>query len=152
MAEKLESTKKILSQLAQDEMDAAFIYEHALRRVGEESIKTDLRIFFEEHKRHFRDLSSLLVKLGGYAPKHGKDIKGLLKEGYTIFKSLFGIEGLLKALKANEESTIRTYEDSSKADLLREARELVRENLEDEHRHIEFINTILSRIRKNRRL
>ena len=76
----------------------------------------------------------------------GRDLKGVLIEGLTALRSVTGTLGALKAMRTNETVTNRAYEKALEQTLPLVVREVVRQNLQDERRHLAGIRTHIDRI------
>ena len=141
----LESKKviKVLSDLLHLDVDAIHAYDQAIDNIDVRDIRMRLEEFKGDHERHVTDLSAAIQRHGGEPPKRGRDLKGFFLEGFTAIRSATGTQGALKAMRGNEQLTNRRYEDAMKADLPAEDKDLVRQNLEDERRHLAYIEQVL---------
>lgn len=135
----LKETVKKLNSLVQLDIDAIHAYDQAISKIDVSSLREDLIKFKADHQRHVRELSGLVRKNGGEPPEYSADFKGFLIQGFTALRSITGTEGALKAMKTNETLTTHTYDSALSWDLPEEAKEVVRRNCEDEHRHLRHI-------------
>jgi uncharacterized protein (TIGR02284 family) len=138
--------KKILSRLknlCQLDMDAIHAYEQAIESIEHQPIKEQIISFKEDHERHVDNLSSLMRNHGGTPPEFSRDFKGFFMEGFTKVRSATGTEGALKAMRGNEKLTNRKYEKALEDDLPADVLKVIRENREDERRHLQYIERML---------
>lgn len=141
-----ESALKDIKSLVQLDIDAVFAYEQALRHIEDPEIHARISEFKNDHERHIQDLSQVLQSNGEKPPERSKDFKGYLIEGMTRLRSVTGTEGALKAMKTNEETTNKKYENALSWELPDEIHQLIQRNREDERRHLEYIIGCLQRM------
>jgi hypothetical protein len=91
------------------------------------------------------ELSTLIRNRGGTPPQRAADLKGFLIEGFTTIRSATGTGGALRAMRMNELLTNKRYIDALSADLPAEVRVVVQRNMDDERRHLEFIEQAIVR-------
>jgi len=139
--------KELLNQLislAQLDIDAVHAYTAAIERIDLENVKRQLTIFRGDHERHISNLSPLIVQMGGEAPSRSPDLKGFFIQGFTAVRSMFGNEQAIKAMKGNEELTNRTYSQALELDFPQDIRGVIQGNLNDERKHLEYLNGCIS--------
>jgi rubrerythrin len=133
-----------LKALAQLDVDAVDAYGAAIQRIDLIEVRAKLLDFRADHQKHFSDLSAVIMQLGGEPPVNAPDLTGLLIQGMTAVRSMFGNEMALKALKSNEEMTGRAYAEALDLDLPNEVRKIVQKNRDDEWRHLLYVNRCIS--------
>lgn len=134
-----------LSALIQLDIDAASAYGQAIDNIEPAEIHRQMVRFRGDHERHIVELSELVRQLGGNPPERRRDIKGFFIEGMTMIRSMSGTVGALKAMRTNERLTHRLYEKALANETLSETvRALVRKNRDDEQRHLDYIEAILT--------
>ena len=133
-----------LNDLIQLDVDAVEAYDHAIRHVAFQDIRKRFRGFQEDHGAHIKNLTELVLQLGGTPVKAKPDLKGYLLEGFTTLMSLTGTKSALEAMKMNEKLTNRKYEEAAAWDLPEEVAKLLRVNLSQEQRHLSYIEELLS--------
>jgi uncharacterized protein (TIGR02284 family) len=134
---------EVLNDLIQLDIDAVNAYEQAIKRIDVPQVGADLEQFKADHERHIDDLSEAVRELGGEPPDRSPDLKGFLLEGFTALRSVTGTEGALKAMRTNEKATNARYDDALREELPADIEALVRQNREDERRHLEYIERAL---------
>jgi uncharacterized protein (TIGR02284 family) len=140
----------LLSNLVALDFDAIEAYEAAINRLEDETSKRELAVFKGDHERHVRVLSPHVSRLGGKPPTSG-DFKRFLTQGKVVIGSIIGDEGILKAMKSNEDTTNQNYEDAVKAaqsggqsaTLIQD----LKKNLDDERRHRAWIESRLTALK-----
>ena len=140
-------TKEIrdkLNDLMRLDVDAVHAYDEAIERIEDETVRTRLSEFRDDHQRHVDDLRSAISGMGGEPEEAKKDVKGHLIEGMTKLRSAMGDEQALRAMEQNEEITNRSYRDAMDWDVPSDIRDLLARNYADEQRHIAFIEERLS--------
>lgn len=135
---------KQICSLIQLDLDAIEAYEQALKNIDHKQIHSKLTSFQDDHVRHVNVLSEIVKKMGGTPPRRTIDIKGFFLSGFTAIRSLTGTVGALKAMVSNEELTTRTYEDALKWSFSAEVKEIIKNNFEDEKRHLNYIQKALA--------
>lgn len=133
-----------LGDLAQLDIDAARAYSQALEEITDSAIHETISNFKADHHRHIADLSQAIRGLGGTPPTINPDLKGFLLEQFTNIRSQSGTEGALKAMQTNEKLTNKKYGDARGWDLAPDHHALIEKNYADEHRHLTYIETVLS--------
>lgn len=130
-----------LISLAQLDIDAFHAYTQAIDQMDISEVKDQLMQFRDDHKRHVKTLAPVISSLGGNPPEFSLDFKGFLIQGMTTLRSVMGgTEGALKAMKMNEELTNRTYDRALQWDLSSHIRIMIKNNREDEIRHLQYIS------------
>lgn len=142
MAEKIEKkeTLKHLEALIHLDIDAVHAYKAAIDRIDLVDVKAKLTEFREDHVRHIRDLSQLIVRFGGVPPKMTPDFKGFVIEGFTALRSMIGNESAIRAMKSNEMLTNKNYDKVLKVDFPTDVKTVIEKNRDDERRHLDYIN------------
>jgi uncharacterized protein (TIGR02284 family) len=125
----------VLSDLIALDFDAVEAYEQAIQRLADEPAKKELARFRGDHERHIRELSAVVKQRGAEPPAQGS-FKRFLTQGKVVLASIVGDDGILKAMKSNEDTTNQKYAESlATAGLKPELVKLLEKNLEDERRH-----------------
>jgi uncharacterized protein (TIGR02284 family) len=137
-----------LNDLIQLDFDAVQLYAKALEHVDDSAAKEDLRTFMTDHQRHVANLSSMIEELGGEPRTPSPDIKGVLLEVVTAFRSVTGTKGALKAMKLNERFTNKVYDTASKLEMPERAASMIEAHRRDERRHLSAIEGHLARLSK----
>ncbi len=138
-----ESTFKKLNSLIQLDVDAVGAYDRAIGHIDDAEMAGRMRMFRGDHERHIDDLSQLVSTYGGEPPKRSADVKGVLIEGFTALRRVSGTEGALKAMETNEKMTTGKYRDAQNWSVPPEVKAVLEGNLDDEVRHLEYIQSHL---------
>lgn len=129
----------LLSDLIKLDFDAAEAYEAAINRLENTKFKKQLSEFRKDHLHHTKNLGEILRDMGKNIPK-GPDAMQLLTQGKVVIGNIFGDEGILKAMKANEDVTNMSYEKAiNHKKVTTEIRKILEQNLDDERRHRAWI-------------
>jgi uncharacterized protein (TIGR02284 family) len=143
MADNQQLIDKLVS-LAQLDIDATHAYTSAIDRIDLMDVKQQLTLFRGDHERHISNLSPMIEQLGGQAPTRSPDLKGFFIQGMTAVRSMFGNEAALKAMKGNEELTNKKYSEALELDFPVDIKNVIQGNLDDERRHLEYVNRCIS--------
>lgn len=139
-----ESLLNRLNKLLMLDHDAVDAYEQAITRINANSVKTKLREFQADHRRHIDKLNEVIKQYGG-TPQNRRDVKGFFIKGMTAIQSMVGDEMALKAMQTNEKLTNSTYQDAlDELSMPEDIGDIVRRNREDERRHLDWINKALN--------
>lgn len=130
---------KTLESLAQLDMDAWHAYGQAIEKSEDIGVRHKLEKFRADHERHISELSEAIRKLGVEPPNFSRDFKGFLIEGWTVLRSVTGVQGVLAAMQTNEKLTNRKYAEAVKLDLPSDLKTLVAANYQDEKEHLAYI-------------
>ena len=143
----MDRTIKTLNNLVQLDYDAVLAYTRAINGVQPEhpDIRTRLAEFRSDHERHIRELTDVIVALGGTPPERSRDFKGILIEGMTAAEAALGTEWALRAMRTNEKLTNKRYDDALEIDLPPDVMQLIARNRDDERRHLAWIQEALDR-------
>jgi uncharacterized protein (TIGR02284 family) len=146
MSTPTEKVIKKLNDLIELDFDAIEAYEAAIKRLESPEYSSKLGEYCEDHRRHTRDLTAQVSRLGG-DPETGPGAMRLLTKGKVVIADLVaGDHAILTAMRANEEVTNKRYELALDGDDLdAESRAVVARNLEDERRHRAWISAQLER-------
>lgn len=141
-----EKVIKKLNDLIELDFDAIEAYEAAIERLESPEYRSKLNEYCEDHRRHTRDLTAQVTRLGG-SPETGPGAMRLLTKGKVVIADIVaGDHAILTAMRANEEVTNKRYEMALEADGMDpETRAVVAANLEDERRHRAWISAQLDR-------
>ncbi|MBJ6724051.1 DUF2383 domain-containing protein [Geomesophilobacter sediminis] len=137
-----------LNDLIQLDADAVVAYDHAIRNVKYDDIRTKLTEFQEDHRQHIQTLTVQVQRLDGRPVKTTPDLKGYLQEGLTALRSITGTEGALLAMQTNEKQTNKKYAEAHELDFPQEIKSIITVNLSDEQRHLSYIQEILDTPRR----
>jgi uncharacterized protein (TIGR02284 family) len=133
-----------LNDLAALDFDAIEAYEAAIKRLGDQRDKDQLRQFMGDHQRHTVELGSFVSKYGAQ-PVDKADIKMVLTKGKVVLAGLVGDKAILAAMKSNEDETNAAYEKAlARQGLPQAVRDLLNRNLGDERRHRQWIEQRLA--------
>lgn len=133
------SLKDLLSDLIQLDFDAASAYQAAIDRIENQSFRTSLSQFREDHLRHTRELGAIL-RAAGHAPPHEGDMKEMLTKGKVVIGGLMGDRAILRAMQTNEDDTVTAYERAVEfKDASPETRGTLEHACDDERRHRAWI-------------
>ena len=134
-----EKVIKKLNELIHLDYDAIEAYEAAIARLEDTTARAKLQEFMQDHVRHTENLSKLVRQHGGKAANKG-DIKRVLTKGKVVIGNIAGDNGILKAMKTNEDETNEKYEKALQMEGLDAAtRHTLQQNLDDERRHRQWI-------------
>jgi uncharacterized protein (TIGR02284 family) len=133
-----------LQDLIHLDMDAINAYQKAIDACEHPSVADQLRQFQGDHRRHVKELSGELERLGE-KPDVRTDLKGFFIEGFTGLTSL-GTHSALVSMKGNEKLTTSKYKAALELqDLPQSAKDLLQRNFRDEARHLQWIEDALQR-------
>lgn len=135
---------KNLAKACQSDIDIFKAYQLALEQVDVSAMYESLRLFQEQHLHHIEKLNHEIRKLGGIPVKNSLKLRGLLTEGYTLVRSATGTEGALKAMHLNERLILTTYQELAEQELPAPLKILIRSFLNEEQKHIQYIELLLS--------
>lgn len=140
----MDKTCGLLNGLIRLDYDAIEAYEAALKRLEGEVLRTRLVGFLEDHRRHTRELSVRVHEMGGL-PATRPGLMRVLVEGTVVIGGLGHDKGILRAMSKNEAIVNRTYEAAlEKLSADSPVYDLVRRNREDERRHKDWIDSVLT--------
>lgn len=135
----------LLRDLVHLDVDAIHAYEQAIKNIDVDHVRAQLERFKGDHERHITELSAAIVDLGGAAPTIRRDFKGFFIEGMTALRAAMGTEQSLRAMQTNEKLTNNQYDKASKMALPAHVDALIRRNLDDERRHLSYIEDAIAR-------
>lgn len=130
---------KILSHLAQLDIDSVHAYGQVIDTVDDTIIHERLVHFRDDHKQHVERLREEILARGGKAPGSSRDFKGYVIEGFMNMAEAVGVAGALKVLEVVEEITNRAYADAISLDIEPDLKEIIREYFSDEKIHLKYI-------------
>jgi rubrerythrin len=134
-----------LKELIELEYAATDAYEAAVERLENPTYKEKLNEFRADHERHIKEISALLKKNNHEVPQKGTVGKRLITIGKVILANMVGDNTILEAMKSNETDTNMAYERlNGHQDKWPEAKEFIKNGLQDERRHKAWLETTLS--------
>jgi len=133
-----------IEKLRQLDIDASNAYEQAIKAVEDPEVRSRLNEFQNDHERHITDFDKIISDWGGEVSERSPDIKGFVISGFTSIRSMMGTEGALKAMKTNEQLTNKKYGEAIEQDFPEDVMSLIRNNYQDEQRHLAYIEEQLS--------
>lgn len=139
---------EVLKDLLELEYDALEAYKAAVARLESVYYKEQMRSFQADHERHTFTVRNFIEELGATPPKEA-DFKAVLTKGKVVIGSIVGDKGILMAMLSNEEDTNLAYERiSARPDFPGHMRLALDQNLKDEQRHRNWIESALAEQRK----
>ena len=137
----------LLINLVELDFDAIGAYQAAIERLDSPLCKGMMQQFMQDHERHTRELSQIIIELGGKPPTSG-DLKEVLTRGKVVVGQITGDSGILMAMQSNEDDTNTAYERAvARLDVTERTRVLLGRCLEDERRHRAWIANELDRMK-----
>ncbi len=125
-----------LVELIELDFDAVAAYTAAIDRLTNEEYKQKLREFRDDHERHIRELSAVLLAHNQKTPTGPDHTKQWLSKGKVIIAELMGDQAILAAMRSNEVDTNTAYERIvGHKNKWPDADEIVKRGLQDEKRH-----------------
>ena len=138
-----DTLEELLEDLIRLDYDALDAYEAAIDRLAEESHRSALGEFAEDHRRHTRELGEILSAMGRTPPQKG-DAKRFLTQGKVALGGLVGDKAVLRAMRTNEDDTNTAYERAAGfRDVPAATREVLERARDDERRHRAWIVSTL---------
>jgi len=138
-----------LNDLIQLDVDAVEAYDHAIKHMEYADIRKRFLDFQDDHKTHISELSAFVQQLDGKPIKPKPDLRGYLLEVFTALRSVTSTQGALEAMKRNETLTNEKYREAADLDLPEEFIIILRTNLSQEIRHLQYIEEILDNPRRD---
>lgn len=136
----------VIKELIELDYDAVEAYKVAIDKLASGDLKAKMQEFKKDHERHIEDLAAVLRKHFEEVPT-GPDGKQWLTKGKVFLASVVGDKAILMAMNDNETDTntayIRTFE---RDDIWNDAKDVIRKGKEDEKRHKETIEKLISSI------
>ncbi|WP_243371475.1 DUF2383 domain-containing protein [Geotalea sp. SG265] len=132
-----------LNDLIKLDVDAIEAYGQAVKHIKYDDIKQKLLDFQDDHKSHVGNLSALVREFGGEPAKPSPDFKGYLIEGFTALRSITSTKGALEAMETNEKLTNKKYQEAADQPFPSHVLKVVKSNLAQEERHLDYIQDIL---------
>ena len=135
---------KALNNIIELDFDAIEAYRKAIESIdNDDTARSKLGAFLQDHERHTRNLAPFVQQLGG-TPATEADYKAILTKGKVAMAKIMGDRAVLMAMKTNEDETNMAYEQVNQRDDIDGIpglRDTLRQNLADERRHREWIET-----------
>ena len=124
--------------------DAVNSYEEAITEISIESVRTQLKIFQNDHRQHVKKLSAAVVAQGGKPHERGS-AKGFFLKQLTSIRAKMGNESAIRAMQANETLMNTIYAKACKEPWSDDLRKLVETNYHDEQRHLSYLQDCITR-------
>lgn len=131
---------ELLEQLIALDHEATTLYRAALDRLTDDTYRSQLESFIQDHARHIEELEPILRQLGGKPPAK-PDREATLEP--TQLANLDDDNAILKSLLTYEGDTNTAYEQAL-AQAPQAARDAVANAREDERRHWEWLASTLA--------
>ncbi|TPE52171.1 DUF2383 domain-containing protein [Amaricoccus solimangrovi] len=107
--------KSLIKDLILLEHDAIAAYDSCIERLSDESFRSQISTFRQDHLQHLDVLQEIARETGAEAPEEG-DMKQMLTTGKIALANLMGDGAILKAMKTNEDDTVAAYERAARHD------------------------------------
>ncbi len=139
------TVEKLVSNLLRLEHDAIAAYEATIERLNDATSRQQIEAFRHDHLDHVVQLEQFAARLEIDAPTGG-DIKQMLTAGKVALAGLAGDNAMIKAMKTNEDDTVKAYEQAN-ANSLADAdmQPFVASALADEQRHRAWMETAVTK-------
>jgi len=133
-----------LKELVELEYAVVEAYETAIERLNKGDFKERLQEFLEDHQRHIREISGVLEKKSEDVPQGPNLGKEFITKGKVLLANMVGDNTILIAMRSNETDTNTAYERlNSREDIWGEARDILKQALEDERKHKAWLDQVL---------
>jgi rubrerythrin len=128
--------KGLVEDLIYLEHDAIAAYDATIERLDDPEAKRKISEFRGDHEQHLATLQEMAREIGIEAPTGG-DMKKMLTTGKVALADMVGGDSaILKAMKTNEDDTVKAYERASQhGDAIPKSKAFFAKALEDELRH-----------------
>lgn len=139
----------ILTDLYHHDVAATEVYNVVIKAVenSDESLTRRLREFLDDHHRHVDDLSKMIEEKTHQKPNETKNFKGMVLSGYSSLMSYMGVKNALKSLEFAEEVILKKYKEAAlEKDTSQDVSALIKKNLSDEEKHLNFISGYIQRM------
>ncbi len=137
------SELEVIENVYYHDLSACDIYKQVITHVNDQSIRSSLNNFLEDHERHVQNLGSLLKDEFSKKPPESKDLKGNLLSAYTSLRSVTGQDGALKALQTAESTVLDAYKDALASVSNQRAKNLIQSQMGDEENHNRYIASVV---------
>lgn len=132
-----------IATLVQDlitlERDAIAAYDSMIEKLSQAALGSQVAQFRKDHLQHLDVLEEMAAELGVAAPTEG-DAKQLLTTGKIALAQLMGDKMILKAMKTNEDDTVKAYaRAASHPEAIDRSRAFFAKALADEERHRDWM-------------
>ncbi|TBE06146.1 DUF2383 domain-containing protein [Rhizobium ruizarguesonis] len=135
------SIEKLVTDLIYLEHDAIAAYESCIERLDNKEFSAQIATFREDHLQHLQVLNEMARELGVEAPTEG-DMKQMLTTGKIALADIMGDAAILRAMKTNEDDTVRAYERASRhEDAIPASKAFFMKAHRDEERHRAWMST-----------
>lgn len=132
----------LVRNLLQLEHDAIAAYDSTIERLDNAAYREKVAEFRRDHEAHVQELGRIANTLGVPAPREG-DMKQLLTTGKVALADLAGDGAMLKAMKTNEDDTVKAYEQALSNSVTDAAmRPVLEKGLSDERHHRTWMETV----------
>jgi uncharacterized protein (TIGR02284 family) len=122
--------------------DAIGAYEEAIDAISEPSLKEQLAAFLDDHERHVRELTALVMSLGGSPPEQ-TDGRGVIKATMMKVEGLIETELVVMAMHSNEEVLNKEYASRANGDFPKDVLKVIQRNYGDKKRHLAWVDEYL---------
>ncbi len=119
------------------EIDTIKIYQ---RVINHTNLKVKLNDFMETHRKHLQNITVAMNSLEIEIPDYKEDIKGYFLKAFSTLESFLNNKGAILTLKQAEVFTNETYTEASGWNLPPNIHRMVLDHLDDEQRHMEYLN------------
>ncbi|MGO8049810.1 DUF2383 domain-containing protein [Rhizobium leguminosarum] len=134
------SIEKFVTDLLYLEHDAIAAYESCIERLDNKEFSAQIATFRED-LQHLQVLNEMAREMGIEAPTEG-DMKQMLTTGKIAIADIMGDAAILRAMKTNEDDTVRAYERASRhEDAIPASKAFIMKAHRDEERHRAWMST-----------
>jgi uncharacterized protein (TIGR02284 family) len=136
----------MLTRLVKRELDAISAYDVAITRIGDATLRDQLRTFREHHRRCAEELSQFLIVAYQPVPSRG-DLKRVVAQGKVRLAKLGGDRAILRAIRSNEDDTAHAYGHAiHHPDSPPSLRDVLRSAFHTQRRHCAWIDERLHQV------
>jgi competence ComEA-like helix-hairpin-helix protein len=141
-----ETDIEALAALAQLDLEAAAAYSICAEAMPIEDIRDTLISFREDHLRHVRDLGQLVEEMGGEAVDAEGPVRESSLTALASATSALGPDAGYLAMISNEQLTNSVYQAILQIEWDEDVQQVIKRNLEDEKRHLQWLQENRSRV------
>lgn len=137
------SVIETLNQFLKGQYMGIHAYEHHIQKLKDPYIKSEFQKIQQDHKNHALDVAERIQNLGG-TPVDDEGFIGSIEGFFGQFRIPDTSSGIIEsALKGEDYYGIQISEEIVKGDLDPESRQLIKDVLDKDREHVDFLNSLL---------
>lgn len=128
-----------MSTLLEMNQDAITLYDTAIKKIEDDTIKNQLLRFRSDHQHHIQEIQQWFQTSGQQPKQPPEEFKNFMQVHLTDASQARGQDELMKVMHMGEAADNAEYAEAAEAIVPHDVKQMLQSHLEMEHRHLNAV-------------